>query len=302
MSLPLSRRSRAVLVLPLLALAAGCGRHDSGGDARPEDVDQKASGSPTEQEVAAFKAPADSTLTDAQVKAYLQVALLQFDLARREAPEWRRKVAEMNERAKSGSTLAQFRNAVEGVAAMGQMGDLVGGSYVRASRALHQNPAEMEWVRERMNEVGGYLMAKPMLAAQLQAAEQMRAQASQMSGMGLTPDQIAEMKRNADEMAANAHGANQPKHVLANAEVLHRSRPAVPEAQWTQVGLFGAASGLALFASLADSTDTDSHRKLDEFRTLVQATLDGKAAPGMEDPKPAAPTPAPAPAAPAPNT
>ncbi|MDB4950843.1 MAG: hypothetical protein JWM27_3492 [Gemmatimonadetes bacterium] len=265
-------------------------------------MDQKASGSATEQEVAAFKAPADSALTDAQVKAYLQVALLQFDLVRREAPAWHQKVAEMNDRAKSGGTLAQFRNAVEGVGALGQMGDLIGGSYVRASRALHQNPAEMEWVRDRMNEVGGYLMAKPMLAAQVQAAEQMRAQASQMSGMGLTADQIAEMKKNADDMAANARGENQPKHVLANAELLHRVRPGVPEAQWTQVGLFGAASGLAVFAALGDSTDTESHRKLDEFRTLFQATLDGKPAPGMEDPRPAAPAAAPAPAAPAPTT
>jgi hypothetical protein len=33
---------------------------------------------------------------------------------------------------------------------MYQVGDLIGGSYVRSARSLGYNPAEMEWVRERM--------------------------------------------------------------------------------------------------------------------------------------------------------
>jgi hypothetical protein len=290
MSLPCSRRSRAaaLALLSVAALSAACGRHDARTDAKPEDVDQKAQATPTEAEEAAFKAPADSMLTDKQVGAYLQVALLQFDLVRKEAPQLHESVAGMDQRAKSGGVLNGFRNVMEGATTAAHMTDLIGGSYVRASRTLHYNPAEMEWVRERMNEAGAYLMAKPMLAAQVQIAQQMRQQADQMgTSSGMTADQVAEMKKNADDMAANAQGNNgQARHVISNADLLRRVRPAVSEAQWTQVALFGGASGMAAFLGLADPKDTEAQKKLNEVRNLFQATLDNRLIAGMEDKKP----------------
>ena len=283
----LLRRSRAAAVLPLAlaAFASACGRH--GGDAKPEEVDQKASATPTEQEAAAFHEPADSALTEKQVQAYLRVAMLQFDLVRKEAPALHQQVADMDRRGKEGGLLNGFTNVVQGASALAHAGDLLGGSYVRAARTLGYNPAEMEWVRERMGEVGGYMMAKPMLAAQAQAADQMKAQVDQMAAQpGLSPDQIAEMRKNAEEMRASATGATQPRHVLANAQLVHRVRPAVSDQMWGEVGMFGGASGFAALVGLSDPKDTEAQKKLNDFRSLFQATLDNRTLPGHEDKKP----------------
>ena len=42
---------------------------------------------------------------------------------------------------------------------------------LRSARTLGYNPAEMEWVRDRMAEVSGYLVAKPMQAQAATLAE-----------------------------------------------------------------------------------------------------------------------------------
>ncbi|MBW3609853.1 MAG: hypothetical protein KY463_16280, partial [Actinobacteria bacterium] len=103
----------------------------------------------TEKEEASFTPPADSSLTPQQVEAYLTTSLLQFDLVRTEAGGMQK----MEERAKDGGVMAGLRNISD---AAGMM-DRIGGSYVRSARTLKYNPAEMEYVRERMGEVGAFL-------------------------------------------------------------------------------------------------------------------------------------------------
>ena len=72
------------------------------------------------------------------------------------------------------------------------IGDLVGGSFVRSARAVGQNPDEMEWVRERMTEVSGYLAARPMLEGIVQQTKTLKEQAESYRGQpGYTDEQIA---------------------------------------------------------------------------------------------------------------
>src|SRR6202008_1617960 len=177
---PRLRRSFGTIAagLGIFLLAACGGGGDAGGDASagdpadrdpdapaavtgraaaspgdPADVDQDAPAAVTEREVASFRAPADSVLTPSQVEAYLKTRLLQFDLIRREAPALHERVARMEERGKDGGVLSGLRNMADAGSLMVRYTDLIGGSFVRSARSLGYNPAEMEWVRERMVEV-----------------------------------------------------------------------------------------------------------------------------------------------------
>jgi hypothetical protein len=87
--------------------------------------------------------------------------------------------------------------------------------------------------------------------------------------------------------------------VLANAELVHRVRPGVSDQMWGEVGMFGGASGFAALIGLSDPKDTEAQKKLNDFRSLFQATLDNRTLPGHEDKKPEGAA-AEAPAAPAP--
>ncbi|HET6231375.1 MAG TPA: hypothetical protein VFE05_14980 [Longimicrobiaceae bacterium] len=280
------------LALPLLAMSlAACGHGDA--KVKPADVDQDAPATATEQEAAAFTAPRDSVISDEQVAKYLKTSLLQFDLIRKESGGIHDKIAEMDKRAKDGGTLAALRNIADAGSTMAHAGDLIGGSYVRSARSLGYNPAEMEWVRDRMGEVGAYLTAKPMLEMQVQAAQQMRAQAEQMkaqAGSGYSAADLQQLTASANEMEANAKGADQARSVMANVAVLHRARPAVSEPMWTTITFAGGALGMASMAGFADPNNQETQKKLDELRTVYQAALDNRVAPGMEN------KPAPAPA------
>ena len=254
----LAPRLRTLLVaLPLSLSLAACG--GAGENATPGDVDAKSSATVTEEELASFKAPADSVLSAEQVDRYLKTTLLQFDLVRKEAEGMRAKAAQMEARAQEGGFIAGLRNAADaGSLAMGWV-DLVGGSYVRSARTLGYNPAEMEWVRERMTEVSGYMVMKPMLEQAEQAAGQLESAAAAAGG--------AAVRAEAAETTAPA--------VLANAEVLRKARPAVSDTTWQMVGLTGS-TGLAALAGLADPSDQEAARGLDELRRLYTSVLANK--------------------------
>ncbi|HEX8454857.1 MAG TPA: hypothetical protein VF647_22455 [Longimicrobium sp.] len=291
MTFPTTFRRLSVLVLGA-ALAACGGGGDSEAGAKPEDVDQETSVAVTEKEEASFKAPADSSLTPQQVEAYLKTSLLQFDLVRKEAGG----VQRMEERAKGGGVMAGLRNMSD---AAGMM-DRIGGSYVRSARTLKYNPAEMEYVRERMGEIGGFLTLKPMLEGQLQSAQQMRQQANELraqmaSGQlqGYTEenikaieDQAAEMERGAKEQMGTRSAVGR------NLEVLRRARPAVTEEMWATVGFAGGSAGLLGLSGLANPQDTTAQRQLNDWRRIYTDALANRVSPGMEKKPPAAPTPA----------
>jgi len=277
-----------------LFLLAACGGADADAGetdiaVAAEDVDQEQSATISEKELAAFQAPADSSLTPQQVEAYIKTSLLQFDLIRAEAPKIHEKVKAMEERAKDGGLMSGLRNAAEGVGAMAQAGDLVGGSFVRSARTLGHNPAEMEYVRERMGEISAYLMTRPMIEGQVAMARQMKQQAEAYRGQaGFSEAQIAEMIKQAEEMERSAReNAGVARSVAANHKVLQQFRSNVTDQMWLGLGFAGGASGLMGLSGLADPADAEAQKKLTEFRQLFTDALGNKVTPGMES-KPAA--------------
>ena len=288
---PTLRRS---LGLGLIAVAAGaCNLKDKipgaghDGGAAPSEVDQKSEASVTEAEQRAFTPPADSSITPQQVEAYLRTSLTQFDLIRSEAPALHQQVAEMEKRGKSGGLISGLRNAAEGIGAMGHWADLVGGSYVRSARTLKYNPAEMEYVRERMGAISAYLMTKPMQDAGKQAAQQMRQQAEAMRGQpGVDQAQIDQMLQSAAEMEKNASQDNGSPAIRQNIDALHHARSQVTDAAWTQIGFASGGMGLLALSGLGDPADTATARKLTEFRALYTDALNNRVTPGTENKAP----------------
>jgi len=281
---------RRGLGLGLIALTAGaCNLKDkvpgAGGDggAAPSEVDQKSEGTVTEREANDFKAPADSSLTPQQVEAYLRTSLTQFDLIRSEAPKLHQQVAEMEKRGKSGGLISGLRNAAEGIGAMSHWADLVGGSYVRSARTLKYNPAEMEYVRERMAAVSGYLMAKPMQDYGKQAAQQIRQQAEAMKGQpGVDQASIDQMLQQAAEMEKSAAESDVSPAIRQNLDALKRARGNVTEPAWQQIGFASGGMGLLALTGLGDPADTATTRKLNEFRQLYTDALNNRVTPGTE--------------------
>ncbi|HEU4454530.1 MAG TPA: hypothetical protein VFR81_15790 [Longimicrobium sp.] len=281
-----------------LFLLAACGGSDAGETdvaAAPEDVDQEQSATISEKELASFRVPADSALTPQQVEAYIKTSLLQFDLIRAEAPKIHEKVKAMEERAKDGGLMAGLRNAAEGIGTMAQTGDLVGGSFVRSARTLGYNPAEMEYVRDRMGEVSAYLMTRPMIEQQVSMARQMKQQAESYRGQpGYGDEQIAEMIRTAEEMERSAtENAGVARSVANNHKVLQRFRSNVTDPMWLSLGFAGGASGLLGMSGLADPNDAEAQKKLNEFRQVFTDALGNKVTPGMENTRAAGDQPAP---------
>jgi len=263
----------------VLLLLAACGGGDSEAGAGVEDVDNETSVAVTEEEEASYTPPADSSLTPRQVEAFLKTSLLQFDLVRKEAAG----VQQMSERAKGGGVVAGLRNLADGAGMM----DRIAGSYVRSARTLRYNPAEMEYVRERMSEVGSHLAMKPMMEGQLQAVAQMRQQAAEMRTQlaagtlqGYTEAEIRAMEAQADTAERMVRGQMGIGSVAGrNLEVLRRARPNVTEEMWTAVGFAGGASGLLGLGGLANPRDTTAQRQLDHWRRVYTDALANQATP-----------------------
>jgi hypothetical protein len=297
MSHSLSPRLRTLAAVPLCVLALGaCFGGAGGGDdesgATAGDVDQSSEIAVTEEELAAFTAPADSVLTAAQVDAYLRTSLLQFDLVRQESGRLHEKLAQMEKRQKEGGALSALRNVADGVSTLTQMGELLGGSYVRSARTLKLNPAEMEWVRDRMGEVSGALMANQLQATTAQSSTGLKEQVAEMRRQleagqlpGYTAEQLDEMEKQADEMAGAMQGATGA--AARNIEVLRRAKSNVTDPMWQALGWAGAGSGMMAFTGLANPQDTTAKRQLDELRVIFTAALENKVAPGMEVTPPA---------------
>jgi ElaB/YqjD/DUF883 family membrane-anchored ribosome-binding protein len=281
------RRASAAALL-LLAACGGDGVEERARDtseANVSEVDQKSEASATDRELASFNAPADSVLTPEQVNAFLRTSLLQFDLIRQESRKYHEQAAQMAARAEKdkGGVVSGFRNAVDATQWLAGFGDLIGGSYVRAARSQGYNPAEMEWVRERMGEVSGFLMMKPMYESAASQAATMRQQAEQYRGQpGFDDASINEMLKTADEMEKQAQEQlNAAGAVSRNMEVLRRARPNVTDHMWGAVSMAGGV-GLLGLTGLSDPNDSTAVRQLTEWRQVFTDALANKVTPGME--------------------
>lgn len=298
----LSRAVRLGAFTVAVTFAAACG---GGGDApdesgaTPQEVDTEESASVTEAEQSAFTAPADSALTPEQVEKFLKTALLQFDYVRSESQSFHDQAKRIEDRGKQGGVIAGLRNAADAASFVARFGDVIGGSYVRSARTLKYNPAEMEYVRERVSEVGAYLAMKPMLDASIQSAQQMKDQVAQLrqqlaSGQlqGYSEEDLRNMEQQATDMENQARqsAADASRSAQRNLEVLRRARPNVTDKMWVGVTFSSGLQGWAALSGLANPQDTAAQRTLTEWRTLYTDALNNRVTAGMEN------EPAPAPA------
>lgn len=286
----LTRRLGPSLLVCFLLVAAGCGGGSSDSmDATPEDVDENTPVEITQAERAAFDAPSDSVLTEAQVEMFIKTSLLQFDLVRKHSERIHERAAAMEERAKEGGALASLRNLMEAGQTLAEYGNLIGGSYIRSARTLGYNPAEMEWVRDRMAETATYLAMEPMRQSMQAGAAEMRASLAEMRAQierGEAPEGASEadldaMLQSLEEAEAST-AAGPVGAVARNIEVLRRARPNVTDPMWTAIGISAGSMGLMSLSGLADPNDQEAQKKLDELRSLFTDALENRVSPGME--------------------
>ncbi len=286
---PRSGRIPRLAAALLLAGVAACGGDDASELAvRPGEVDPTAEATPTERERSRFSPPADSVLTPEQVNAYLRTSLLQFDLIRSEATGVHERLAKIEERDQKGGLVRGLRNVADGVSLMTGVADLIGGSYVRSARSLGYNPAEMEWVRERMGEVSAHMMMLPMYQSAVSQANTMREQADAYRGQpGFDEAAVQQMIQGANEMEESVRREMvAARAVAANVEVLHRARPQVTDHMWASVALAGGPGGLMALTGLANPQDTTVQRQLEEWRRIHTDALENRVTPGLEAERP----------------
>jgi hypothetical protein len=288
-ALSLPRAAATMLVLLLATACGGDEAEEQSGADNAAAVDPKSAAAPTEAERAAFTAPADSILTPAQVEAFLRTTLVQFDLVRAEAPQYHARAAEMEKRGEKGGLIAGLRNAADAGRFLAGFTDLVGGSYVRSARSLGVNPAEMEWVRERMSDVSAAMAVRPLHQAAVRQAREIREQAAGYRGQpGFDEATIQQMLQTADAMekAADEQGTV-GRAVERNREVLRRARPHVSDPMWTAVAVVGGTGGLAALTGLGDPADSTAVRQMDEWRRIYTDALADQVTPGLEADAPA---------------
>ena len=251
------------VALALAALAFGaCGRD------RAEAPDQ-----PTAAERAAFRAPADSSLTPQQVERYLRTTLRQFELLRAEGPEVRERLAAAPQRPQA---LSGQRPGARPKSRQALWGDFVDAAFVRAARRLGYNPAELWFVRARMSAVSGHLLAAEAQASSGQTAALFRQQAEAMRGTpGVTPAQIDGMLKAAEQ--AEQQGARPtPPRLAQNLEALRRARGNLSDPAWRRIA--GVAAGIGL-SDLGTLPQAEAERRLNAFRELYRHALENREPP-----------------------
>lgn len=284
---PLTLRAlRRLALCALIPLAACVGDSNAEAGATPDDIDTESDPTVTEEELAAFTPHADELLTEEQITNYLQTSLLQFDLIRKQSAGLHETAEKIEERGEDGGLVAGLRNLADAGRLVVGAADLIGGSYVRSARTLGHNPAEMEWVRDRMIETASYITGLQLQEMSRSAIEQVREQANDLKrrreggeDVYISAADIEQMFAQADEMEREFE-AGQDQTGRANAELLRRVRPAVTEAMWMQLGWHGG--GPFAWAGLSNPQDTTAQRQLDEYRRVFEDALANRVSPGLE--------------------
>lgn len=236
----------------------------------------------TDEERAAFTAPADSSLTPEQVESYLRISLARFDLLRERGAELHRRGEELAQNAQQDEgVIAGLRNLAEGASVGGEWLRLLTGSYAQAARDAGLNPAEMEYVQERMAAVSSHLMAGGMAEAHAASAGAMQASLDSLREQLASGDVQGMSRESLDSLAAGleaggaelAQAAAASPAIRQNLEAIRAARPNVSDAMWVQLGLAGGAMGLGAFAGLGDPSDTTAVRQSDEFRRLLEDAI-----------------------------
>jgi hypothetical protein len=254
------RRGNAALLL--LALGACFG-----------DRGSNDSGELTASERAAFKPPADSSLTVAQVDEYLRTTLAQLELLRREGPAERARLATVQrERAQSPAAAKGPRRKSR----QALWGDFVDAAFIRSARKLRYAPAELLYVRRRISAVGGHLLAGEMHDSKDDAAALFRQQAEAMrSTPGVSQAQIDAMLRAAEQAERQTARPADPR-LVRNVEVLRQAHAGVHDAAWSSIA--GVAAGVRI-TELGKAPEAEFTRGLDELRRLHLDALENRGPP-----------------------
>lgn len=218
----------------------------------------------------AFAAPRDSSLTPAQVERYLRTMLAQFDLVAEEAPAMRRLIATGKAGATEKTKAARDRP-------MKRWSDFLRATYVRAARRADANPAEMEFVGDRMRWVSGYLAASRAQASGGQLAAVLRHQAEAMRGQpGVTGKQVDDMLQAARQAERQTV---QPAHptLQQNLDALRTARSNVTDDMWIRIASISGGVGLMALGDMADTTVSGPVAKIAELRQLYTHALENRA-------------------------
>jgi hypothetical protein len=253
---------RGSVALLLLALGACFG------DRRSND-----SGELTASELAAFKAPADSSLTVKQVDEYLRTTLAQLELMRKEGPAERARLATIRrERTQPPESATPPRRKSR----QALWGDFVDAAFIRSARKLRFAPAELLYVRHRLSAVSGHLLTGEMHASKDDAAALFRQQAEAMRGApGVSQAQVDAMLKAADQAERQTARPADPR-LVRNLEVLRRARAALGDAAWGRIA--GVAAGMEM-SDLGEVPEAEFVRRIDELHQLHLHALENRAPP-----------------------
>ena len=266
MTIPVRRRERRQGMIPVrvalaaaLLLAGGCFR-DHPGDA----------GALTAAERAAFVVPADSSLTSAQVDAYLETVIAQLALIQEEGAEVRS--GQIRPETTTGSALSGDGGRGR-VTEQARWSDFVDATFVRAARRAEHRPAEQLYVRDRISATGSYIRAAKAHAGAGESAALFRQQAESMRGTpGVTEEQIAAMLRAAQRAEQPQERPVRPR-LEQNLAVLRRSRPALSEDAWVRIAGVAGGGEISELGSLPDSV---ARNRLQELLRLHRAALESQ--------------------------
>lgn len=225
------------------------------------------SGDLTAAEQAAFTAPADSSLTVEQVDRYLRTVVAQLELMQAEAPAMRQRLAAArHEREQTGrGERARSPQAL--------LAELSEAAFVRAARRQRYEPAELWYVRIRLSQVSGYLLASRMHDSRDEAAELFRQQAAAMRGApGVTQAQIDAMLQAAAQAEQQTERPPSPR-LAQNLETLRRARGALSDSAWGRVA--AVAAGMAL-PVLDDLPEAEVQHRLEKLRQLHLHALENR--------------------------
>lgn len=229
-------------------------------------------------ERAAFTAPADSTLTAEQVERYLRTMVAQFELIAAEAPSMRRQIAAGEDSAQAAQAGARRDSPTK------RWSDFLAATYVRAARRADANPAEMEYVGDRMRQVSGYLSARQAQASGGQMAELLRQQAEALrTHPDVPPEQIRQMLQ-AAEASERQTVQPAPPSLQQNLDVLRRTRGNVTDAMWLRIAGVSGGVGLMALGDMADTTASGAVARLAELRELYTHALENRAFPPADAP------------------
>jgi hypothetical protein len=241
---------RAAVMIGLTVVATACDRR-----AKTAEL--------SEAELAAFSAPADSSLAPAQIDRYLRTVITQLEIVQAEAPAVR-------ERLRAGRTSP----AADSITPMARWSRFMRESYLIAARRNGYDPAEMEYVRARLTAASGYLSAATSQGSGREMAAMLRQQADALRGNPQASQAQVEMYLRAAEQAEAQVASPPPARIKQNLDAMHRARPNVTDAMWSEIGRLG---GMGLMAAANVSDQAQFAARLREIRPLFDNAVQNRA-------------------------